>query len=277
MYFKTKAMKLSKFTNKILFGSTLEDKLVDAKSLEFDEVNLKVPKRAARSGNIQFATKQMKFPKGNFHEVKRRAMALNSFANHELLAVELMAAALVKLPHETDEQKRVKIGIFNSLKDEQRHFKLYSNRMNDLGYEFGDFPLNEFFWKFVDQIEDAKTYFSVMALTFEAANLDFAKYFEEQFRLVDDHITADILLEVYLDEVSHVALGVNYLNRWREDASLWDYYTQNLPFPLTPARSKGQKVNVKSRYATKMDEDFVERLVEYQDDYNVTSRRHWKS
>jgi uncharacterized ferritin-like protein (DUF455 family) len=270
-------MKLSEFTRKILLGSTLEDKLVDAKSLEFDEVKFDVPKRAARSGKIEFATKQMKFPKGNFHEVKRRAMALNSFANHELLAVELMAAALVKLPHDNNEQKRVKIGIFNSLKDEQRHFKLYKNRMNELGFEFGDFPLNEFFWKFVDQIEDAKTYFSVMALTFEAANLDFAKYFEEQFRQVNDHATADILHEVYLDEISHVALGVNHLNKWREDKSLWEYYTQNLPFPLTPARSKGQKVNVESRYATKMDQDFVEKLMSYKDDYNVTSRRHWKS
>lgn len=276
MYFKTISMKLSKFTYKILFGSTLEDKLVDAKSLEFDDIDFSVPKRASRSGNIQFALKQMRFPKGNFHEDKRKAMALNSFANHELLAVELMAAALVKLPHTSEQEKRVKLGIFNSLKDEQRHFKLYRNRMNELGFEFGDFPLNEFFWKFVDQIINAETYFSVMALTFEAANLDFAKYFEEQFRQVGDDRTADILNEVYKDEISHVALGVNHLNKWREDKSLWEYYVSNLPFPLTPARSKGQKVNVESRFATKMDQDFVDKLLTYKDDYNVTTRKHWK-
>lgn len=276
MYFTTIVMKLSKFTYKILFGGTLADKLIDAKSLEFDEIDFSVPKRAARAKSIEFADKQMKFPKGNFHEDKRKAMALNSFANHELLAVELMAAALVKLPHNTEEEKRVKIGIFHSLKDEQRHFKLYRERMNELGFEFGDFPLNEFFWKFIDQIKNAQTYFSVMALTFEAANLDFAQYFEEQFRAVGDDKTADILKEVYNDELSHVALGVNHLNRWREDKSLWQYYVSNLPFPLTPARSKGQKVNIESRYATKMDQDFVKQLLAYQDDYNVTTRRHWR-
>ena len=269
-------MKLSEFTHSILRVGSIESKLINAKSLEFNETDGEIPELPARAKSFDFSKKQLRFPKGNFHETRRRAMALSSFANHELLAVEIMAASLVVLPHKTAEDKKVKLGIFNSLKDEQRHFKMYVQRMNELGFEFGDFPLNVFFWKYMKDIKDASSYFAVMSLTFEAANLDFAKYFEDQFRQVGDDKTANILEEVYNDEISHVALGVNFLNKWREDKSLWEYYVGQLPFPLTAARSKGQFVNKEARVASKFDSDFIEKLVKYSDDYNVTTRRHWK-
>jgi len=118
-------------------------------------------------------------------------------------------------------------------------------------------------------------YLSMMALTFEAANLDFAFHYEKLFRDLGDIETADILKIVYEDEISHVGFGVNYLNRWKEDDSLWDYYIKTLPYPLTPARSKGKTFISEGRKKAKMSDSFIEKIRSYNDDYSVTRRKEW--
>lgn len=269
-------MKLSDFTKNILLGDDLDSKLFYPEIIEFDdfqEQRIDIPKR---SGKIEFSAKQARFPKGNFHEKKRTAMALNAFANHELLAVEIMAYALSIFPHNTQELVRFKKGILSALKDEQKHFRLYANRMKDLGYEFGDFPLNDFFWKHMKDMKTPQEYLSMMAMTFEAANLDFSFQYEKIFRDLGDSKTADVLKIVYEDEISHVGFGVNYLNKWKEDKSLWEYYRFCLPFPLTPARARGKSFDENSRIRAKMDNDFITNLLNYKDDYKVTTRKEWK-
>jgi uncharacterized ferritin-like protein (DUF455 family) len=269
-------MKLSELTKSILCGDTLDDKLISFDSIEFDTVQPFTEESPARSGKIEFSEKQVRFPKGNFHEKKRTAMALNAFANHELLAVEIMAFALVLFEHNTEEEVRFKKGILSSLKDEQKHFRLYANRMKQLGYEFGDFHLNDFFWKHMKDMKTPSEYLSMMALTFEAANLDFSFHYEKIFRELGDTKTADVLKVVYEDEISHVGFGVNYLNRWREDESLWNYYLKNLPFPLSPARAKGKNFIEESRIRAKMDSEFISHVREFKTDYRVSIRKEWK-
>lgn len=269
-------MLLSEFTNSILNGKTIESKLITYDSIIFDDIEPFVQELPARSGDISFSSKQARFPKGHFHEKQRTAMALNAFANHELLAIEIMAYALTLFDHKTDEEKRFKRGILSSLKDEQKHFRLYSSRMIELGYKFGDFPLNDFFWKYMKGMKTPSEYLSMMALTFEAANLDFAYHYEKIFRDLGDIKTANILKVVYEDEISHVGFGVTYLERWKEDKALWDYYRETLPFPLTPARSKGKIFIEESRLRAKMSLEFINNVKNYKDDYNVTSRKEWK-
>jgi len=269
-------MKLSEFAKNILLGDKIEDKLLAVEITEFDSVDFSVPNEPSRSGKLEFSEKQMRFPKGHFHLKEKRAMALNSFANHELLAIEMMACALLVYPHHTDELVRFKRGIINSLKDEQKHFSLYANRMNDMGYEFGDFELNHFFWRQMEKMKTPSEYLSVMALTFEAANLDFAHFYDRVFREEGDLKTANILKVVYEDEISHVNLGVHYLNLWKKDKSLWDYYQSCLPFPLNPARSKGKVFVKEARQKAKMESDFIQNLENYQSDFQIVQRREWK-
>lgn len=269
-------MKLSDLVNSIVYGDKLSHKLISFDKVEFDEFDFSIPDRPARSEKTQFSAKQLKFPKGNFQLENKKNQALNSFANHELLATEMMACALGIFPHKTEEQKRFKRGIINALIDEQKHFELYRNRMNDLGADFGDFPLNDFFWRQMKHMQTPQSYIAVMSLTFEAANLDFASYYAEVFKSVDDDKTADVLNTVLEDEIGHVAFGVSYLRKWREDKSIWQYYNECLPEFLTPARSKGKYFNQEARKKAKMDEAFISKLLEYKDDFSITKRKEWK-
>src|SRR5688500_12278533 len=117
------------FARQLLLGTTLQDKLLDTafEWAEWQEFTL--PSLPGRSDRISFSDKQFKFPKqGRLHEVDKKAMALHSFANHELLAIEMMAAALLIYPHEGEEGVRFKRGIVTALKDEQKHLKMYIQR-----------------------------------------------------------------------------------------------------------------------------------------------------
>ncbi len=69
-----------------------------------------------------------------------------------------MAAAILIYPHHTEELKRFKKGIFKALQDEQLHFKLYVKRLNEIGHEFGDFPLNDFFWRQMGKLDSPSNF-----------------------------------------------------------------------------------------------------------------------
>lgn len=270
-------MKLSEFTEQIIFNGDLSDKLVRVDKLDFDDISdFKIPKLPTRSQRLKFSDQNIKFPRGHFHEREKKAIALHSFANHELLAIEMMACALRLYPHHTDELRRFKLGVLNSLKDEQKHFQLYVKQLEKLGYEFGDFPLNDFFWNQMDKLKTPDMYLAVMALTFEAANLDFAHFYKHIFLELGENEIANVLNIVLEDEISHVNLGVTYLNKWKQDKSLWDYYNESLPYPLTPARSKGKVFVEHVREKARMDADFITQLRDFDGDFNITKRKEWK-
>src|SRR5690606_25910986 len=128
-------------------------------------------------------------------------------------------------------------------------------------------------WRQMPSIKDMNQYFAVMALTFEAANLDFAQYYRDLFLSLDDHKTAKILDIVLIDEISHVALGSYWLQKWRQDKTLWAYYLDSLPWPLTPARSKGIGFDPQLHSRAMGDKDFVEKLSIYEDPFRITKRK----
>lgn len=262
----------SEFARQILLGTDLADKLLDEPVEWQPSGPFELPKYPARSMAINFSQEQMRFPKGNLNETEKKAMALHSFANHELLAIEMMAAAILIYPHGDEESLRFKKGILTALKDEQKHLQLYIGRLNDLGYQFGDFPLNDFFWRQMEKLKTPAQYTSVMALTFEAANLDFAQYYSKLFKSFGDEKTSNILAIVLEDELSHVGFGTYWLKRWRQDKSLWTYYRENLPWPLTPARSKGIAHDPELRKEVINDSDFIAELISYEDEFKITRR-----
>lgn len=268
-----KSISYSEFARKILQGETLEDKYFSA-PIEWSEYeSFELPQMPGRKGKIAFSDNQIKFPKApNLNITEKKAIALHSFANHELLAIEMMATALLIYPHQSEEDIRFKRGIVSALKDEQKHLSLYIARLNELGYEFGDFPLNDFFWRQMVKLKTPANYTAVMSLTFEAANLDFAQYYEKIFRDFGDEKTADILKIVLEDEISHVAFGSHWMKRWRGDKDLWNYYLASLPFPLTPARSKGIGFDPKIHDRAMSDENFCRELDLFEDDFKITKR-----
>lgn len=272
-------MNIDDYAKRLLFSDKLDDKLLSPNVVNsFNEFNIiERPSTPARTGNMSFRKDQTKFPKaGSLHIPEKRAIALHFFANHELLAIEMMAAAIICLPTRNDDDLKAKKGLLSTIADEQKHFLLYKNRMEALGLGFGEVSLNSFFWDQYSKAETMDDFFSIVSLTFEAANLDFAKIYSGIFNDIEDFETKKIVDIVYEDEISHVAYGRTWLNKWKGDKSLWQYYLDHMPDNLSPARAKGITFDHSSRIRAGLDEEFIENISNYRGDFRVTDRKQWK-
>lgn len=272
-------MNVFEFAQQILLQGSLESKLLDPCLIDWNSVDRPDPlrvKEPVRNEDISFSSEQVKFPgKGALKDLKQRGKALHFFANHELLAIEMMAQALLIFTDWTLSQQKL---LVKTLAEEQKHFSLYIDRMKDFGVSFGDYPLNSFFWNFMDKIETSDQFFSVISLTFEQANLDFARHYMKVFSEIGDEKTFDILNEVYQDEVRHVARGRTELIKNIDDPEeLWAFYCACLPENLTPSRAKGIVFDHEGRKKAGLDSYFIDSLHNYKNNFNVTNRKQWKS
>lgn len=191
---------------------------------------------------------------------KARGVLLHFFANHELLAAELMALALLKFPDAPAEFRR---GLASTLREEQRHTRWYLNRMRECGLEFGTHPLSPYFWEAVSPMESPIDYVSRLSLTFEQANLDYARHFGNVLAEVGDERSAAILRRIYEDEIGHVGYGLHWFRHWKDPRdSDWDALRKVLHFPLSPSRAKGNRTgfNAEGRREAGFDEDYIRRL-----------------
>lgn len=213
----------------------------------------------ARPPRLAFTAARSKMPgPGALVDPRRRASALHRFANHELQALEIMAWALLAFP---DAPAAFRRGLVRILHEEQQHMALYIARMEALGLRFGDEPVNDYFWRKIEGIHTVLDYVAAMALTFEAANLDFALDFAESFRRVGDTASAEVVARVHEDEIGHVRFGIIWLRKLKpEGDSDWDTFTAHLHHPLHPARARGRRLDREARLKAGFDEGFLDRL-----------------
>ncbi len=260
-------MEISQFAESILFGKTLEEKLISPQGGWTDESPTLLVAMPEEPGRTTLLTPvyrrngKFDFPKVNsFGESKQRAKALHYFANHELEAMELMALALLKF---SDAPKTYRLALTGIITEEQKHLKLYLKRMRELGINFGDHPVSGFFWKSLAKVDSLKRFTAAMNLTLEQANLDHCIFFRDIFSQVGDHESAAIMGEVLTDEIGHVRHGVNWFKRWQENESLWNSYLQELPPEITPARARGRIFSSVVRQEAGFDVDFINNVEVY--------------
>lgn len=257
-------MELREFAERVLFATKLEEKLLRPADITDDRPGsaLVTPVAPGRPQELQFkATGEARdsFPgTRKLEQESERGKLLHFFANHELLATELMALVLLKFP---DAPTAFRKGVYQTLRDEQEHTQLYLHRMKQCGVHLGELPVSGYFWRSVSVMENPMDYVSSLCLTFEQANLDFARHFAQGFAAVGDDATAKLLDKIYRDEIGHVAYGLKWFRRWKNpNESDWDAFCRQLKFPLSPQRAKGITLNVEGRRAAGLDAHFIAEL-----------------
>lgn len=258
-------MELRAFAEKVLFSTCLEDKLAPPDSAITDDVPgeaITAPAAPGRDDSLRFSSTK---GNGSFARARHlqsdedRATLLHFFANHELLATELMALVLLRFP---EAPREFRAGILATLREEQAHTRMYMRRMAACGVRFGEMPVNGFFWRNISGMGSPLDYVTRLSLTFEQANLDFAYHFAEVFRASGDTSTAGILEKIYRDEITHVGYGLQWFRRWKGTGlSDWEAFRRQLRFPLSPHRAKGKApFNAAGRRAAGLDEEFIREL-----------------
>jgi uncharacterized ferritin-like protein (DUF455 family) len=259
-------MEIREFAEQVLFATTLEDKLRAPANLTDDHSGpaLDAPAEPGRPKELRFKSQGSSAEFPGIHQLEKqqeRGRLLHFFANHELLATELMALVLLRFP---DAPAAFRRGVLQTLKDEQEHTRLYIERMRECGIHFGDLPVSGYFWRAVSGMENPMDYVAGLSLTFEQANLDFARHFSRGFAEVGDDATASLLEKIYRDEIAHVAYGLKWFRRWKNPSeSDWEAFCRQLKFPLSPQRAKGFVLNIAGRRAAGLDEKFITELDVY--------------
>jgi uncharacterized ferritin-like protein (DUF455 family) len=250
-------MELREWAIRILSADTLEEKLLCPEILtdEFPGEPL-IFNEPVRPAGMSFnkRTKEQKLPHFQNHgKEENRAVCLHRFAGHELLAVEIMAHALIAFPNAP---KAFRKGVAHTLKEEQGHVKLYIQRMEQLGVRFGDLPLFKHFWNHVPYLTTPLRYVSVMSLTFEMANLDFAPLYGRSFAAFGDELSAALMAQILKDEINHVSFGFSWLNKFKGENPAWNSWIDN----LSPKIAKGFVLIEENRRKAGIPGDWIEKL-----------------
>ncbi|MEQ9367159.1 MAG: DUF455 family protein, partial [Leptospirales bacterium] len=276
-------MEIREYAECLLFGETLEEKLIRPAAFSDRSPGSaldRVPTKPGRPANLRFESEtdaRSRKRETNLRDLEKtenRGALLHHFANHEILAVELMALALLRFPAAPS---AFRMSLVRSIGEEQRHFLLYRSRMRKIGFDFGDLGVNDFFWKHLAYPATMRhpIDFAVrMGMTFEQANLDYMRHYSAVFGRLGDAATVAVLQTVLKDEIGHVKNGVHWFETFRSDAkasnstsihalsdlSQWDAYRALLPEGLSPIRARGFGFHVDARKAAGFSEEYIEAL-----------------
>ncbi len=272
-------MEIQEFAQRVLFSTSLEEKLTAGGELTDTAPGEPhgTPGQPGRPVDLRLRTDGVRaeFPgAAKLINEEQRGVLLHFFANHELLATELMALVLLKFPEAPTEFRR---GIVHTLEEEQQHTKWYLRRMKECGVGFGDFPLNRFFWDSIAPMETPLDYVTRLSLTFEQANLDYTRHFAGLMREAGDERTAQILTRIYQDEIGHVGYGLKWFRRWKTAGSSdWEAYRSQLPFPLSPARGRGNvPFNAEGRRKAGLADAFIREIEIFSQSKGRTPNVFW--
>ncbi len=96
--------------------------------------------------------------------------------------------------------------------EEAYHFQLLRKRLNDIGYDYGDFPAHNGLWDMACQTaHDPLERMALVPRVLEARGLDATPKIVRRLRAIGDFETVDLLENVILrDEIGHVDIG----SRW---------------------------------------------------------------
>jgi len=146
-----------------------------------------------------------------------RAALLHAIAHIELNAIDLAADMIARFADatEVEELRDDFIGDWSSVcDDEARHFVMITDRLEELGFAYGDFPAHDGLWDAAMQTRfDIAARLSIAPLVLEARGLDVTPGMITKLEQANDHNSAAILEIIYREEIGHVATGMKWLQK----------------------------------------------------------------
>ena len=140
-----------------------------------------------------------------------RACFLHAIAHIEFNAINLALDAVYRFGGLPDTYYRDWLGV---ARDEARHHAMLEDRLEELGYRYGDFPAHNGLWDVACRTaHDLVSRMAMVPCVMEARGLDVTPGMIRRFRDVGDDRSAEILETILEEEERHVAIGVAWY-RW---------------------------------------------------------------
>ena len=186
-----------------------------------------------------------------------RAQLLHTFLHHELQAAELMCRALLMYPQTPTAFRKGLLGI---CQDEIRHMAMYSTHLRQLGHRYGDFPVNDWFWRKLPLSTTPVQFVALMGLGFEGGNLDHTRRFAARFRDVGDVAGAELQERIGDEEIPHVAFAAHWFEVFSGLPLTFETWQNTLPPPLSPKLMRGRPIQREARLRAGLTPEFVDAL-----------------
>lgn len=146
-------------------------------------------------------------PKKGFSTKEGRARLLHDLANIELQAMELGLRTLFEYP---EAPEALKVELAELTLSEARHLRMCMDGLNDLGFEWGHWPVHIALWQAVRSSDSLVDRMLIVHRYLEGSGLDAQDTLLRRIEGVADRSTHAILKQIHREEIDHVAFG----SRW---------------------------------------------------------------
>lgn len=167
------------------------------------------PSRPARPHKPQLVTpKEIPVPKNS--GLPLNAYMLHNLAHVELNAIDLAWDTVVRFSPFYDILGEEFFADFAHVADdESRHFAWCSQRLAEIGFNYGDMPAHNLLWRECEKSsDDVAARLAAIPLVQEARGLDAGPRLVQKMVGFGDHRTSSIVARIAEEEIAHVAVGV---------------------------------------------------------------------
>lgn len=137
-----------------------------------------------------------------------RATLIHAITHIEFNAINLALDAVYRFRELPDDYYTDWLKVAH---EEAYHFSLLSDRLEKMGYHYGDFPAHNGLWEMVLKTDhDVMTRMALVPRVLEARGLDVTPGMMARLAKAGDNETVECLKIILRDEIGHVAIG----SRW---------------------------------------------------------------
>ena len=140
-----------------------------------------------------------------------RARLLHAIVHIEFSAINLALDHAARFPGLPEEYYADWIGV---AAEEAYHFTILRERLNSLGYDYGDFPAHAGLWEMaMKTADDPLARMALVPRLLEARGLDATPPIQRRLEQAGDEASARVLDIILRDEIGHVGLGDQWFRR----------------------------------------------------------------
>lgn len=174
------------------------------------------PDAPARPDDVETVLPQHAPARGKGGSLAKRVAMVHSLAHIESWAIDLSHDILLRFAGEVPDE--FVLDWFKVAEDEARHFAMWAGRLVEMGSEYGALPAHDGLWQSAGDTRDSlMARLAIVHMVHEARGLDVAPKTLARFRSAPDARSADLLDEIFRDEVTHVERGVRWFRHFADE------------------------------------------------------------
>lgn len=188
--------------------------LLLAGGTESEPQDIKIPGRPEKPRLVD----PRQLPRRHFNSEEGRAALVHAITHIEFNAINLALDAVYRFQNLPSSYYNDWLTVAD---EEAQHFVLLRNRLQSLGFEYGDFDAHNGLWDMaLRTAHDVLVRMALVPRVMEARGLDVTPGMIEKFKAIGDRESVEALQVIMRDEVGHVEIGSRWFHYFCDQRNL---------------------------------------------------------